>query len=221
MRESVLASPRRWRSSPSDRLRWVREAEPVGYAAHALGADAEADAKWGHRKVWALYRFDGHLVSPSSPSVRPSRPLGCDVTGDERAVLLTLADACGGSGAVDVEDMQGKLLVPRENERRLVHHLQPSSQHVVVGKRAETSGVGVEVRILVVDPVRAMLGNQDGVGVELGCSLRGGIVGGDVRLSDPAARITIFPLTRWLIARSRMYGSATALMGMAVITRMS
>jgi hypothetical protein len=42
----------------------------------AVVKHAQAHVAWGHRKVWAMTRYDGHQVSPATV-LRIMRPVGC------------------------------------------------------------------------------------------------------------------------------------------------
>ena len=66
---------RRWqaraRAGPSAKGPWPRPARDRPAATH----HALAHPTWGHRKIWALARYDGHVVSASTvlPYLQPIR----------------------------------------------------------------------------------------------------------------------------------------------------
>ena len=112
----------------------------------------------------------------------------------------------------------------RQRDRRGIHHTEVLGQHLVIGDRLVAPGVGVFLRVLVIDPVD--LGAlEDRLAVHLVGAQRGGGVGGENNgLPVPAAKMQtrfFFFLPGGARPGGGCKGSATSFMVIALITRVN
>ena len=94
----------------------------------------------------------------------PGKPPLLDA--DPRPVLGALADLAHYARGRHVEHVHGQGLLVGQHERAGVHDAHAGRQRLVVGQPGEPDRVRVEVRVAVVDPVHALLGHQQGIGVQ-------------------------------------------------------